>query len=252
MDSRFRDWAAANLTGASLGSYLSGLRALEAAYGDLDTAYAADGFAAIFRDLGYSAADERAGRPNPSRVPIARNLARTLSNLRSHLRFYQGFRDGADGAPEMFGAEAAPAEPPSAEDISVPPPDAPVLSLERDLERALRANLAQIEPGLVLADGGVQMAVPSGRIDILARDTAGRPVVIELKAVRAPRDAVAQVLAYMGDIQAENGEGAGVRGVLVAPDFDPRAISAARMVPALVLKRFSFQFSFETVAPGPG
>lgn len=251
MDSRFRDWAAANLTSASLGSYLSGLRALEAAYGDLDTAHVADGFAAIFRDLGYSAADERAGRPNPSRVPITRNLARTLSNLRSHLRFYQGFRDSTEGAPDLSDADATAAETPSAGDVSAVVTDPPVLSLERDLERALRANLAQIEPGLELADGGAQRAVPSGRIDILARDAAGRLVVIELKAVRAPRDAVAQVLAYMGDLQADGGEGAGVRGVLVAPDFDPRAISAARMVPALVLKRFSFQFSFETVGPGP-
>jgi RecB family endonuclease NucS len=139
---------------------------------------------------------------------------------------------------------AAQAEPPLSDDSP-----GPSLSLERDLERALRANPGQIEPGLCITDGGVQANVPSGRIDILAEDAAGRQVVIELKAVRAPRDAVAQVLAYMGDIQAETGRA--VRGVLIAPDFDARAISAARMVPALVLRRFSFQFSFETVDPAP-
>jgi endonuclease len=89
----------------------------------------------------------------------------------------------------------------------------------------------------------VQVVVASGRIDILAQDPAGQRVVIELKAVRAPRDAVAQVLAYMGDLAAEGG--AEVRGLLIAPDFDPRAIAAARMVPALRLMRFSFSFAFD-------
>jgi endonuclease len=67
-------------------------------------------------------------------------------------------------------------------------------------------------------------------------------VVIELKAVRAPRDAVAQTLAYMGDVQQECG--GEVRGILVAPEFDPRAVSAARMVPSLNLVTYGFSFTF--------
>ena len=114
--------------------------------------------------------------------------------------------------------------------------------MEKDLESALRVHIDQLEPGLAIIDGGTQRNVASGRIDILARDKAGQTVVIELKAVRAPRDAVAQVLAYMGDIQAESG--GDVRGILVAPDFDPRATSAARMVPGLRLIRYRFTFAF--------
>jgi RecB family endonuclease NucS len=129
-------------------------------------------------------------------------------------------------------------------------PTEAVLSLERDLNAALRQNISQLEPGLTIIDGGKERTVASGRIDILAEDQQGRKVVIELKAVRASRDAVAQVLAYMGDIYADSEHN--VRGLLIAPDFDPRAISAARMVPQLVLRRFSFQFSFETVLTSHG
>lgn len=66
--------------------------------------------------------------------------------------------------------------------------------------------------------------------------------MIELKAVRATRDAVAQTLAYMGDIspQTEND----VRGILVAPEFDAKAISATRVVPTSRLVVYSFSFTF--------
>jgi len=90
----------------------------------------------------------------------------------------------------------------------------------------------------------VQRSVASGRIDILARDAQGTTVVIELKAVRAGRDAVAQILAYMGDLMED---GTPVSGLLVAPDFDPRAVSAARAVPGLRLVRYGFSFSFQPV-----
>lgn len=235
----FRAWLVTrNIDAGTLATRMSYLRRLVQNYGDLDTAYAADGFADLVSGLSYSTEDRRNGRENPSRLDISGDLYNNLASYRSHLNSYRQFLDETGAAP---GASRAMA------DDAPPDPDAanPGLSLERDLERALRANLAQIEPGLVLADGGVQMQVPSGRIDILAQDAQGRRVVIELKAVRAPRDAVAQVLAYMGDLQAEGG--APVRGVLIAPDFDPRAISAARMVSALALMRFSFQFSFETL-----
>lgn len=243
MDAEFRDWAAQSLSFASLNSYLSGLRSIEAAYGDLDLAYAADRFSSIYKDLTYSSSDDRAGRPNPTRIPINRNLGKQLSNLRSHLRFYESFKD-------LVGIGAAETATTDIPETLVPSEQAetPVLSLERDLERALRAEITQLDSSLTVIDGGVQVSVPSGRIDILAQDASGCRVVIELKAFRAPRDAVAQVLAYMGDLAAEGGFD--VRGLLIAPDFDPRAIAAARMAPALRLIRFSFSFQFDKVGTG--
>ncbi len=45
--------------------------------------------------------------------------------------------------------------------------------LERDLQKALRANLQQLEEGLYVADGGKEHVVPSGRIDLLGKDSHG-------------------------------------------------------------------------------
>ena len=137
-------------------------------------------------------------------------------------------------------------------DISdVEPHDSQVLSpeserikfgLERDLQRALRSGINQLEPGLKIIDNGSERTVNAGRIDITAEDDKGRLVVIELKAGTAPPDSIAQLLAYMGTI--ENSEGKPVRGILVASDFHQRVVYAAQAVSNLSLKSYSFQFSF--------
>jgi RecB family endonuclease NucS len=117
--------------------------------------------------------------------------------------------------------------------------------LERDLQLALRKNIGQLLPGGQIADGGRERSVPSGRIDIVARDESGSTVVIELKAGEADRDAVGQLLSYMGDLMEE---GEQVRGVLVAHAFTSRATSAARSVPTIQLMQYRFQFTFERVS----
>src|SRR6266851_3417232 len=88
--------------------------------------------------------------------------------------------------------------------------------LERDLQVALRKNIEQLEPGLKIVDGNKEQIVESGRIDITAEDSSGTTVIIELKAGTADREAVAQILAYMGDLMSK---GKAVRGILVAGDF---------------------------------
>ena len=55
------------------------------------------------------------------------------------------------------------------------------------------------------------------------------------------RDAVGQILSYMGDVAAE--EPNEVRGILVAGDFDNRARAAARVVPSLSLRRYRVVFA---------
>lgn len=119
--------------------------------------------------------------------------------------------------------------------------------LERDLQMALRRSIEQLETGLTIIDGDREQTVASGRIDITARDREGVVVVIELKVGAADRDAIGQLLAYMGDLMDD---GASVRGILVAREFAPRAVSAARAVPNLRLVRYGFQFTFEAVT-GP-
>ena len=97
-------------------------------------------------------------------------------------------------------------------------------------------------PGLDIIDGGTERSVASGFIDITAKATDGSTVVIELKAGTARRDAIGQILSYMGDIAAE--ESNQVRGILVAAGFDDKARSAARVVSSLSLRRYRVSFEF--------
>ena len=68
-------------------------------------------------------------------------------------------------------------------------------------------------------------------------------MVIELKAGQATRDAVGQILSYMGDVSAEE-PGGKVRGIIVASDFDQKTKAAARILPNLSLRRYSINFEF--------
>jgi hypothetical protein len=114
--------------------------------------------------------------------------------------------------------------------------------IERALQQTLRSNLEKLEAGLTAIDGGKERIVDAGRIDICAKDQDGTTVVIELKAGEADRDAVAQVLSYMGALD----EGRKVRGILVAAGFPRRTILAAKPVPNLSLRKYSITFSFES------
>jgi len=119
------------------------------------------------------------------------------------------------------------------------------VSLERDLQNALRENIEQLESGLVIIDGGKEKTMASGRTDILAMDASKRNVVIELKVGTADRDVVAQILSYMGDLQTEIGDA--VRGIVIAHDFTRRAVAASKPVPSIELRKYSFNFLFKKI-----
>jgi RecB family endonuclease NucS len=117
--------------------------------------------------------------------------------------------------------------------------------LERDLQAALRANITQLESGLSIIDDNKERYTDAGKVDITAQDKQGNIVVIELKAGMAMPEAVTQILAYMGAV--EEVENKPIRGLLVANDFHKKVILAAKAVPSLELKKYSFQFKFEPV-----
>jgi RecB family endonuclease NucS len=109
------------------------------------------------------------------------------------------------------------------------------LHLESDLESFLLADLNQLEKGLTVfqANGvsGRQLAAgAAGRIDILAKDTQGNFVVIEVKAGEADRQVCGQVQAYMGWVTERLANGSCVRGIIVASDFTERLKLAAKIV----------------------
>ena len=117
--------------------------------------------------------------------------------------------------------------------------------LEQDLQEALRRNVAQLEPGLTITDGDKERRVKSGgRIDILAEGPRRRDGCDRAQGRRADRDAIGQLLAYIGHLldEAES-----VRGILVAAEFAPRAIAASRAAPNIRLVRYGIQFSFSPI-----
>jgi len=205
---------------------------------DLDDEFDKDRLASLISAFTYSAADARAGRGNPTAMDI--DADKLLSHLRwykSHLAAYARFRSG--GAAE---AES----PPDDEDVTEQLVEEVVgrtFALERDLQMALRNNIAQLEPGLAIADGGSERRVEGGFIDILARDAHGVLTIIELKAETTRPEAMTQLLAYMGSLSEETGEA--VRGILIAGDHHPRVQLAARAVPNLELRKYRYRFVFE-------
>lgn len=117
--------------------------------------------------------------------------------------------------------------------------------LERDLQAALRRNINSLENGLVIIDNSRERNTVAGRIDITARDIENRTVIIELKAVDAKPEVIAQTLAYMEAVRAE--DNCEVRGIIIASGFPDRVKLAARQIKNLKLVEYRFQFNFNLV-----
>jgi len=211
---------------------ISNCRTVEKNYGDLDSQYDADKLASLLQTFRYSRADEIARRANPTEILINGDIRTGLATLKSAVTLYKMFRDSQHGVPTPV-----PVDPAVGNGLTQR------MSLERDLQGALRARIEQLEPGLVIIDDGAERSVGAGLIDITARDASGAVVVIELKAGAAGAGAIAQILSYMGDVLDEEA-GAPVRGIVVASDFDHRAQAAARIVPNVRLYRYAVSFSF--------
>ncbi|MDH2432525.1 endonuclease NucS [Pokkaliibacter sp. MBI-7] len=114
------------------------------------------------------------------------------------------------------------------------------ISLEKDLQNYLAQRVYEIENGLSIIEGGVEYVSEAGRIDLLAKDSQGFIVVIELKAGKAKDAALGQILGYIGCL-SENYEQ--VRGILVASDFDARVIFAAKNLPNVKLVKYELKFN---------
>ena len=212
---------------------------VEAHYGDVDDRYAQDRMAGLMETLSYSVDDERHNRPNTTSISIDGNIRNGLASLRAAIKKYKTFRDAdgyAIGTPESVELQTD-------RTVMVDEEVGQRIGLERDMQAALRINIKELEPGLVITDDGAERSVDSGFIDITARDTSGTTVVIELKAGTVGRQAIGQILSYMGDVISEE-ESGNVRGILVASDFDAKAKAAAKMVPNLILRKYGIRFMF--------
>lgn len=91
---------------------------------------------------------------------------------------------------------------------------------ERELSDQLAQDLSFIEPGLKPVNK--EDVFRKGVVDILAEDSAGRMVVIEVKRRQADYNAVQQLHRYMH--QVKNLKGKETRGILVAPEIGKKAL----------------------------
>lgn len=115
------------------------------------------------------------------------------------------------------------------------------LSLERDLEDQIVSHLDVLEPGLKLVSR--QESCNVGRLDLLARDSDGRTVIIELKAGEAKDSSIGQIARYIGWYTLK--EGTAPRAILVASGFAEPVCYAAKAIPGLKLVTYRVQFAFE-------
>ncbi|MBI5225979.1 endonuclease NucS [Candidatus Micrarchaeota archaeon] len=90
---------------------------------------------------------------------------------------------------------------------------------ERQLADLLEQDLDLIEKGLRPLQ--TESHFNKGAIDILAQDSQGRLVAIELKRRNAGLDAVTQLVRYVKQLSQR--KGAKVRGLLCAPEITPNA-----------------------------
>ncbi len=229
--------------GNTASSQQSWVRKVEQAYGSLDDLKLSGGIDELIREMTYSSDDERRNRANPTRIPIEGNVRNGLASYKASVVLYRRFLDEAGPPPSnitLMGDVVALAEVVVAQGSS---DEKQRLSLERDMQTALRRNITQLEQGLKIIDGGAERFVASGFIDILCEDDQGRLVVVELKAGKSDPRVVGQTLGYMGDLIEEDAVQS-VRGIIVAHEFDQRTKSAARAVPNLSLMRYAVSFTF--------
>jgi endonuclease len=124
------------------------------------------------------------------------------------------------------------------------------LSFERDLEKSLSVNIKQLEDGLEIYNKddlvGLQLDTGVvGRLDILANDSEGNLVVIELKAGEAGDLVCGQLLRYMGWVKRELADkGQKVRGMIVANSFKDKLKYAVEILPDVMLKRYEISFTY--------
>ena len=124
-----------------------------------------------------------------------------------------------------------------------------VISLEKDLETFIFANITRVKEGLSPYQGesGRQFAVDSGRIDILAKDKEGNFIVMELKAGTATDAVLTQTLAYMADIRRKLSTERDVKGIIIAHDFSSRLITATSLLTNVELMKYKVEFDFERI-----
>ncbi len=118
---------------------------------------------------------------------------------------------------------------------------------ERSLQTYLARNLSILGiPDAILVASEYQTEV--GRIDLLIGSQNSTLWVVELKAGVAGRDAIGQIVSYIGAMRNEQ-PGKRVFGILIATDFDRSCLAAHSAVGDIALKRVRIEYALDDVLP---
>lgn len=153
---------------------------------------------------------------------------------------------------EAIGEEDPPAldEP----DVVADPSFAGTALLEAHLQDYMFRNWDTVFPGFKLYQGSagrefVTHEPPVGVIDFLCQDDDGNFVVIETKRDTPDRQAIGQILGYMGWVRMQLcGPGQTVRGILLCGEVTDRLRMAAVTVPDLELVTYEISFTLRADA----
>src|SRR5215469_9981165 len=111
------------------------LKKVEENYGDLDEHFANGTYQDVINSLSYSTNDERANKPNPSKIRFEGNIRNNLQSYKNAVVRYRKFLNDTD-------FQSMPAEQEAAnENLDVPSTEESIqqrFSLERDMQAALR------------------------------------------------------------------------------------------------------------------
>jgi hypothetical protein len=166
----------------------------------------------------------------------------------SRFRLYDHNQD----PPPIYGPDDLPNQLPPSEDESQGSAE---FAYESDLRNYLAKNLSVIKSGLKLYEdegiSGIEFPVGGRFIDILAVDSSGDFVVIELKVSRGYDRVVGQLMRYMawiGKNQAEPGQR--VRGVIVAREISEDLLLACSLLPNVELFEYQLSLALKRVNTG--
>jgi hypothetical protein len=124
-----------------------------------------------------------------------------------------------------------------------------VLVDEKILEDFLEKHLDSLEAGLKLVKDGRQYSTLVGPIDLLAKDSKGNYVVIELKKGRAADRVIGQVLRYVGFVGANVVKKDKVRAIIVGKKIDDKLKYATKAANIdCRLYEFDYKVSFSQIA----
>jgi len=143
-------------------------------------------------------------------------------------------------------------------DSGIPPEEDPEpqgsaeFAYEKDLRNYLARNLAVIERGLTLYEeegiNGIEFPVGGRFIDILAVDSLGAFVVIELKVSRGYDRVVGQLMRYMAWIRKNQAEpGQKVRGMIVAREISEDLLLACSLLANAELFEYELSLALKQV-----